>query len=386
VITGPPVYELLVAHVGWIVALLPFSLISQSPHKMASRFETPVPRLRRFEHARAKLSDGLVGIVLPRASRWHSANLASDAERAASPLPKLGRQSYSAYDNSGEATTALLSLTEDQARIASKKRSRDDSPTPPDRGDPDLNRLKSEVRREQCRTNQARYRNQQRNMQLQLETSVKQLRQELEHLKCQRQNVLLAEKTDQSPWTIVAEVFRIVQKSLNSPWNLEHDEDMQNDSETGRSVEFLQTAFTSDVAMGDVRGVDALMKQWRHYSLQFGDSRLRLQRVEEVSPSVMTAQARLHVKVSELVLRHAFPHLSDSEPTSKYDVHPCLRERLLGQHLSCSVSVDFLFDSENGRVARLEPRIDLIPALFRALGNVEDVAEACYGDTNSVEP
>lgn len=91
----------------------------------------------------------------------------------------------------------------------------------------------------------------------------------------------------------------------------------------------------------------------------------------------MTASAKLSVVATELVMRHLFPHLVEVEPQSKYDPLPrSVRSRLLGQSLNCSISVDFYFDEENGRVARLEPKIDLLPELLRILGDLEDLAEA----------
>ncbi|KAK1934133.1 bZIP transcription factor 1 [Phytophthora citrophthora] len=236
-------------------------------------------------------------------------------------------------------------------------------------------RIKAEIRREQCRTNQARYRNKQRNLQLQLETAVKHLRDELTLLKRQRQKILLAEKTDQSPWTIVTEVFRVLENSFKAPWNLEREEDMQNDTEAKRNLAFLHRTFTADAAVGEVRGIDNVIEQWRRISQYFGESQLQLQRVESVAPGAITATARLRFVATELTLRYMFPHLRDVEPQSKYDIQPSLRDKLLGHHVDCVISVDFLFESENGRVARVEPQIDMMPILAQILKNMSDVAE-----------
>ncbi|KAG3111935.1 hypothetical protein PI124_g8365 [Phytophthora idaei] len=213
---------------------------------------------------------------------------------------------------------------------------------------------------------------------MRLESSVEKLRQELARLKRRRQDIVLAEKTDQNPWIIVAEVFHILQNSFRCPWNLEIDEDMQNDNAMRKNLAFLQNTFTSDVAMGELSGIDELINQWRRCSQYFGDARLHLQRVESMAPGVMKATARLHVTITELIVRFAFPHLSEPEPVSKYDTNPPLRERLKGKHLDCSVSIDFHFDEDNGRVTRLEPRIDVMPALLRKLGDLSDVVEVCY--------
>ncbi|KAG7391591.1 hypothetical protein PHYPSEUDO_004093 [Phytophthora pseudosyringae] len=354
---------------------------------MASQFETPGLRFHRFESARSKLSDGLVGLVRPRVqvSGWQAA--ANTAGDIVSDTNARGL-THSRPDNNGRATA---SLKENRPREDLRKRSRYDLQTPyhagvesprMDQSKQDLKRvrLKLQLRREQCRTNQARYRNKQRNLQQHLETTVQELRQELDRLKQQRQDILLAEKTDQSPWTIVAEVFRIIDNSFCSPWNLEREEDVQNDIETKRNLAFLHQAFTSNVAVGGVSGIDTVIEQWRRVSQYFGDTQLQLQRVESVVQGVITASAKLRFTVTELTLRQLFPHVLEFEPQSKYDVHPFLRERLLGQHIDCSVSVTFLFDDENGRVTRVEPQIDLMPGLLRVLRNLSDVSEVCYSD------
>eukprot|EP00644_Phytophthora_capsici_P016516 jgi/Phyca11/123835/e_gw1.52.195.1 len=243
-------------------------------------------------------------------------------------------------------------------------------------------RVKAEIRREQCRTNQARYRNKQRNLQLQLETSVEHLRNELTLLKRQRQKIVFAEKTDQSPWTIVTEVFRVLENSFKAPWNLEHEEDMHNDIEAKKNLAFLHRTFTSDVAVGEVRGIDSVIEQWRRTSQYFGEAQLQLHRVELVAPGAITTTARLRFVVTELTLRYMFPHLRDVEPQSKYDIQSSLREKLLGHRVDCAISVDFLFESENGRVARVEPQIDLLPVLTQILRNMSDVAEVwCSNET-----
>ncbi|KAG2813858.1 hypothetical protein PC129_g13586 [Phytophthora cactorum] len=355
---------------------------------MANYCEAPGIRSHHFEQARAKLSDNLVGQVLPR-----------------SQATSRRSNHVTTRDSSAETTSALLSLTEEWSQDPRKRslyehltvhsstlamNRRSGLPASPSRAESmssstdqekvgfKRNRIKSEIRREQCRANQARYRNKQRNLQIQLESSVEKLRQKLARLKRRRQDIVLAEKTDQNPWIIVAEVFHVLQNSFRCPWNLEIDEDMQNDNTMRKNLAFLQKTFTSDVAMGELSGIDELINQWRRYSQYFGDARLHLQRVESMAPGVMKATARLHVTITELIVRFAFPHLSEPEPVSKYDINPPLRERLKGKHLDCSVSIDFQFDEDNGRVTRLEPRIDVIPALLRKLGDLSDVVEVCY--------
>ncbi|ETP51649.1 hypothetical protein F442_03253 [Phytophthora nicotianae P10297] len=317
---------------------------------MASHYETPGLRSHRFEQARARLSDGLVGLVVPRAQGSgcdsRSAATQNTSEETAPRSLSLAEEWHLTLHGSINRHSMLpasdpfaesMSPSTEQEKVKYKQKC-----------------MKSEIRREQCRANQARYRNKQRSLQMNLESSVEELHQELCRLKRRRQDIVLAEKTDQNPWTIVAEVFHILQNK------------------------FLQNIFTSDAAMGKVSGIDELIDRWRRYSQYFGDAHLYLQRVESLTPGVMRATARLHVTITELIVRFAFPHLLEMEPVSKYDINPPLRERLVGQLVDCSFSIDFHFDEDNGRVARLEPRIDVIPELLRVLGNLSDVDEVCY--------
>ncbi|KAF4031035.1 hypothetical protein GN244_ATG17130 [Phytophthora infestans] len=146
---------------------------------------------------------------------------------------------------------------------------------------------------------------------------------------------------------------------------------MRNHSETRQILAILERAFAHDAAMGELRGVDALMEQLLLFSQYFGQPHLKLLRIESVAPDVMAARAKLSVTVTELTLRHAFPHLE--EPAGGED-RVLLFQRLLGQRLECDCSLSFLFDEDSERVARLEVNIDLATPLFEVLGSLKDVS------------
>ncbi|KAK1934134.1 bZIP transcription factor 1 [Phytophthora citrophthora] len=352
--------------------------------------------MNRYLPAPRPLSDGLVGVVLPRAP---TGRLHSDATAATTPYGSevspynVSRTNRSFLDScasvresfrtNGDASDALLSLTgvagdrpsqlpaggkmapmsraalektnpsQDELRESHKRKRADDSKV---------------RRREQCRANQARYRDKQRNAQMQLEKSVAQLHKELETLKRRYRDLSSRERSNQSPWSIIAEVFRLLEISFRSPWRVVGDRETQSHAETRQTLAVLETAFAHDAAMGDLRGVDALMEQLRLYSQHFGDTQLQLQRVESMAPGVMTARAKLSVTVTESTLRHIFPHLTPSTGGNGK-----LYESLLGQRLECSSALNFLF-SDSDRVERLEISIDMTTPLLRVLGTVEDVS------------
>ncbi|KAF4149375.1 hypothetical protein GN958_ATG01430 [Phytophthora infestans] len=121
-------------------------------------------------------------------------------------------------------------------------------------------------RREQCRANQARYRDKQRNAQQQLERSVEQLQSELSTLKHRNLDLASRQRTNQSPWNTVAEVFRLLGVCFRSPWRVTCVQEMRNHSEMRQILAILERSFTHDVAMGDLRGIDALMEQLLQFS------------------------------------------------------------------------------------------------------------------------
>ncbi|KAL3657513.1 hypothetical protein V7S43_017651 [Phytophthora oleae] len=349
----------------------------------------PAPRL---------LSDGLVGLVLPRAP---AGRLHSDATVIATPygsevspynVPRASRSPLDSrgpvrddFRPNGDASDALLSLTgmagdrptqlpaggktqpmssaalgkmntsQDKLRETHKRKRADDSKV---------------RRREQCRANQARYRDKQRNAQMQLEKSVEKLHKELETLKRRYRDLSSRERSNQSPWGIVAEVFRLIEISFRSPWRMVGAQETH--TETRQTLAVLETAFAHGAAMGNLQGVEALMEQLRLYSQHFGDPHLRLQRVESMAPGVMTAKAKLSMTVTECTLRHVFPHLKAS--TGENEHFEKLHERLLGQRLECSSALNFLFD-DSDCVERLEISIDMTTPLLRVLGAMKDVSE-----------
>ncbi|KAL4145850.1 hypothetical protein PRNP1_011726 [Phytophthora ramorum] len=161
---------------------------------------------------------------------------------------------------------------------------------------------KQAMRREQCRANQTRYRNKQLNRKRQLHQQNQRLEEEIQGLKLKRRSIKFERKSNQSPWTIVGEVFRLLEDGFRSPWRLASVEEMMKYADTRQSLELLQKSFLHDVAMGELRDINALMDQWRRYSLYFEDTHLELTRVEAVTAGVVSAIAVLSVTVTEFTL------------------------------------------------------------------------------------
>ncbi|ETP23623.1 hypothetical protein, variant [Phytophthora nicotianae CJ01A1] len=287
-----------------------------------------------YPFAPRPLSDSLASLMRPRAStgRYHLdvVGLTTPVEAAVSPYDVSNSfvARASLHDESrakGEATNALLSLTASrpsQLRAKATKRALDEMEllTSPAKLKETNKRKREEDnkfrRREQCRANQARYRDKQRNAQLQLERSVEQLHKELETLKRRYRDLASRERSNQSPWSVVAEVFRLLETSFRSPWRMSSTQEMKNHSETRQILAILERSFAHDAAMGELQGVDTLMEQLLLFSQFFGKPHLKLQRIESVAFGVMAARAKLSLTVTEFTLRHAFPHLEETRSRS----------------------------------------------------------------------
>ncbi|KAF1781514.1 hypothetical protein GQ600_1332 [Phytophthora cactorum] len=258
----------------------------------------------------------------------------------------------------GEASNALLSLTgvsggrPTQLRAgATAKTTLEDMNPSPDRLKETNKRKREDAnkfrRREQCRANQARYRDKQKNAQLQLEQSVEQLPRSLPTTR------------DQFPLAVARG---------------QHSGD-EEPRETRQILAILERSFAHDAAMGELRGVKALVEQLLLFSQYFGTPHLKLQRIESVAPGVMAARAKLSMTVTEFTLRHAFPHLEEPASEDRGDGRGLLYQRLLGQRLECNCSLTFLFDEDSDRVVRLETSIDLTTPLLELLGSLKDVSK-----------
>ncbi|GMF29235.1 unnamed protein product [Phytophthora fragariaefolia] len=347
--------------------------------------------MNRHPPSHTELSDGLVGLVRPRAPVAHQRNEAGIVmafRDVVTPYNTTMGTAASPTDESSGSGDAFLSHRDYSAQPLCRVEPRmavTSSMTPNEttcsssvksngmfkriRADGITSYSKSR-RREQCRVNQTRYRNKQRNTLVQLENDVVRLRQEVKSLKSRYQDLLSQERSSHSPWSIVAEVFHLLESSFRSPWSITSTEDMMIHPQTRFTIAVLERAFALDAAMGDLRGVKALVEQLRIYSQCFGGSELRLKCIETVSAGVMAARAEFSVTLTEFTLKHMLPQLEERHGR---DYGDRLYKQLLDQQLECGCSLIFLFDGDTDRFMRLETVIDPVIPLFRLVGNLENV-------------
>ncbi|GMF24833.1 unnamed protein product [Phytophthora lilii] len=318
------------------------------------------------------LSDSLVGHVLPRAnphgSAGHLSTIKPDPNPACTPrvTPLTLQREHQARN------TMLLPPSHAESHVPPRpgQTSIPVSPQPKTTRRRTTSKYSTtEIRRAQCRVNQARYRYRQRLSQLKLEKEVRHLYQEINSLKRRHQ---YEGRSSLSPWSTVAELFHLLESSFRSPWIMTSTDEMANHTNTRQLLAVLEGSFAHNASMGGLSG-KALVEQLRIYSQCFGDPQLQLKRIESVATGVMTAKAKLSVTVTELTLRNVFPKFHEHSKIACDSVQ--FYQRLLGQRLQLNFSMNFLFDEHSDRVERLEIKIDLITPFLRVLGNLEDVAD-----------
>ncbi|POM60182.1 hypothetical protein PHPALM_30993 [Phytophthora palmivora] len=238
-------------------------------------------------------------------------------------------------------------------------------------------RLKTERRREQCRANQARYRQKQLNHAKTLEESVQKLRVDIPVLELQRNRLLYGGQ--QNVWNVVVEYFHAFRFGVpvNLPVTSEDEticpsEHLEN-AETKHQLAFLRSSMTEDVILGERRGVETLMEQWRQYSSSFQSLHFQLERVERTNDNFVSVLATLNVTISDMTFQRIFPHLldeDDADSTKSY-----LRSKLRGRRLQIPCSLCFEWGGKSiGRVTRLETTINFMTPLMKVFGDLSDVA------------
>ncbi|KAG1690070.1 hypothetical protein DVH05_028408 [Phytophthora capsici] len=227
---------------------------------------------------------------------------------------------------------------------------------------PKRRRFITNRRREQCRNNQARYRDRQRLHAQELQESADMLRQEVQELSLKRYSLCYGTDTKNNVWHVVVEYFRLFRHGVLASMSplVPQFKDQEY---------FLRTVLTPDVELGERNGVDTFIEQWRRYSTYFGSLHLQLKRMEEQPMGALLATASLSLTITEATLRSVFPHLLASTSAESFT----LCTRLLGQRLECQYTIRFQWEDLTKRVTGLECKMDWITPLLRVLGNLQDV-------------
>ncbi|KAL4152372.1 hypothetical protein PRNP1_009303 [Phytophthora ramorum] len=238
-------------------------------------------------------------------------------------------------------------------------------------------RIKTPLRREQCRANQARYRKKQSEQAKEVETSVEQLQREIPILEMQHSRLILSAKS--SAWYVVVEYFNLFRNGTRLSHQVSPGpEAWLHKSEAQQQLVFLQTSVASDVMLGERRGVDALVEQWERCTSYFDDLQFQLEHMTRISDGFTTATGSLNVTSSGSTMQNVFPHLMKGDGgqynTSQEDKSALLRSKLLGQRLCLPCRLCFEWDEASKRVVRLETTVDFLSSLLHLLGTIDDAA------------
>ncbi|KAG6941650.1 hypothetical protein JG688_00018560 [Phytophthora aleatoria] len=184
-------------------------------------------------------------------------------------------------------------------------------------------------------------------------------------------------QTKNNIWHVVVEYFHLFRYGYLAPMSELNLATSSPNANLRDQEWFLRAAMLPDVAIGELSGVDALIEQWRRYSIYFGRLHFQLKGMEEQPFGALVATASLSFTITEPSLRRVFPHLlavSSGENAGVGTEHGMLRTRLLGRRLYCQCSVRFLWDDSTGRVTQLNCTMDLLTPLLRVFGSLEDVS------------
>ncbi|POM60183.1 hypothetical protein PHPALM_30994 [Phytophthora palmivora] len=239
---------------------------------------------------------------------------------------------------------------------------------------------KRDIRRERCRTNQARYRKKQQKYLTNLEVEIEQLQEEIQKLEKNRQVLSFGIPTKETVWKIAAEYFRLFRHGYIAPTTYAEYQTNGIPRRSNAQYEFLQATMSIDVTNDTVRGVDALLENWRLFSLHHTDVQLQLDRLETGPEGSLVATVKYGITITENTLQNLYPHLQVGD--GKW----CpLAKRLLHQRIKIIGSICFGWDNSSGRVVSLNTKADLLTPMLRLLGSLENVAHVFSGARISLE-
>lgn len=235
-------------------------------------------------------------------------------------------------------------------------------------------RLKTDRRREQCRTNQARYRNKQRSFLLDMEKDVVALRDEVERLRQTQQTLHRDVNTRNGAVNWARTYFEYFCRGLNVTAHdrLGQRNGMQRLSQDDQ-IAFLHSTVRPDVILGDFQGISVVIDQWRSLSSTFDDVVIELLRIDSInifeSQTMLLLNTHCSLTISAKSIDCIFPHLKHNQR---------LKEKLIGKRLTISAAGEFCLD-EHCQLQRVNCSFQFVPPMLSALGNAEDLVAVLDG-------
>ncbi|KAG7383954.1 hypothetical protein PHYPSEUDO_003173 [Phytophthora pseudosyringae] len=231
-----------------------------------------------------------------------------------------------------------------------------------------------ELRRQRNNMRQAKHKMKNQQIVLDLEMNIRQLRDAIQQLQLQHEVVSTRIPTNSTVWSVVAEYFHLFRNGFKEPTvSL-----LPSDSETSLTSlqpresfvqrDFFLATMAEEVVAGTGVGVQNLLENWRRLSKCQEDVEIELVRLDAGPGNNLLATVSSVSTMSEMVLRHGFPHLFENGELTP------LGAKLLGQRMTMHGTVSFVWDEEKGRVAGLQHSVDMLTPMMQLLGNLDDVS------------
>ncbi|KAF1775791.1 hypothetical protein GQ600_9741 [Phytophthora cactorum] len=185
-----------------------------------------------------------------------------------------------------------------------------------------------ELRRRRNRMHQAKHKMKQQKKVLDLEIGIRQLRDEIQQLKLQKEVVSSRRVTNR-------------QSGVSQPSTFVS-------SGTGTRPYGHIESFHHGIPDGIASGLPSLLENWRQLSTYHENMEIDLVRLDVGPDDNLIATVRSATTMSEKALRHGFPHLFENGQWTR------LGARLLGQRIVMNGAVSFVWDAEKDRVSSIQ--------------------------------
>lgn len=219
---------------------------------------------------------------------------------------------------------------------------------------------RAERRRRQCRISQRRYRDKKGSMEYNLRLDINELRESVDRLKQAR--LVLETKMHNDRQVLKQSVLKAVEQyyvmfkcGLHDPDAGKHVRQCYD-----IQVRFLRAFMHPDVQMGDQRGIDVVLEQWRRYSRYHSALRCKLVSAQvfgaDTNSPIVKATGRLVVTLNRTTLEEIFPTILQNEAVAEF---------LIGREVEYTTCTEYMF---NRRVQVV--RQDLTVDFFSGFGAV----------------
>ncbi|KAG7397083.1 hypothetical protein PHYBOEH_001297 [Phytophthora boehmeriae] len=239
-------------------------------------------------------------------------------------------------------------------------------------------------RKDQCRENQARYRNRRRQFLENLEDNVKRLKEDVSKLRILKQRILYEVPATENAWCVVAQYFELFRHGYVAPYKLSSGflfpRTRLSSTQYLTQLEFLQATMAQDMTDGALCGVDALLENWRLLSSYHESIYVELKCLKQDRDNSLVATVTTSLTITENTLQNLYPHLLSSDAAGdEYEELSSLAAKLLNQRIVVPGSVRFDWDDAYGCIMRMESKADILTPTLRLVGTLDNVARVFSG-------